>query len=195
MGAPIRLLPYQRRWVEDRAPLKIVVKARQIGYSFSATLQALLRCMERKTTWIFLSKGERQSKLLMEKVQEHIQSCGIVAQAFESTFFEGASQKQLEVRLPNGSVIYGLPSNPDTARGYSGNVTLDEFAFHADAAKIYAALFPTITRGYSLEVISTPNGQQGKFYELAKCAGLVGEKQNLSLLPRGEGQDEGIKNQ
>src|SRR5690242_713878 len=172
VSAPIRLLPYQRRWVEDRASLKMVVKARQIGYSFAATLQALLRCLERKTTWIFLSKGERQSKLLMEKVQEHIQSCGIVAQAFESSFFEGASQKQLEVRLPNGSVIYGLPSNPDTARGYSGNVTLDEFAFHADAAKIYSALFPTITRGYSLEVISTPNGQQGKFYELAKAAGL-----------------------
>ena len=173
VSAPIRLLPYQRRWVEDRASLKMVVKARQIGYSFAATLQALLRCLERKTTWIFLSKGERQSKLLMEKVQEHIQSCGIVAQAFESSFFEGASQKQLEVRLPNGSVIYGLPSNPDTARGYSGNVTLDEFAFHADAAKIYSALFPTITRGYSLEVISTPNGQQGKFYELAKAAGLT----------------------
>ncbi|HEX5411753.1 MAG TPA: terminase family protein [Terriglobia bacterium] len=173
MGAPIRLLAYQRRWVEDRSSLKVVVKARQIGYSFAATLQALLRCLERKTTWIFLSKGERQSKLLMEKVQEHMQSCGIVAQAFESSFFDGASQKQLEVRLPNGSVIYGLPSNPDTARGYSGNVTLDEFAFHADAAKIYSALFPTITRGYSLEVISTPNGQQGKFYELAKAAGLT----------------------
>jgi phage FluMu gp28-like protein len=181
-GAPIRLLPYQRRWVEDRSSLKMVVKARQIGYSFAATLQALLRCLERKTTWIFLSKGERQSKLLMEKVQEHIQSCGIVAQAFESSFFEGASQKQLEVRLPNGSVIYGLPSNPDTARGYSGNVTLDEFAFHADAAKIYSALFPTITRGYALEVISTPNGQQGKFYELAKSAGLVGEPSGLPIL-------------
>ncbi len=173
VSSPIRLLPYQRRWVEDRSALKMVVKARQIGYSFAATLQALLRCLERKTTWIFLSKGERQSKLLMEKVQEHIQSCGIVAQAFESTFFEGASRKQLEVRLPNGSVIYGLPSNPDTARGYSGNVTLDEFAFHADAAKIYSALFPTITRGYALEVISTPNGQQGKFFELAKAAGLT----------------------
>jgi len=169
----VRLLEYQRRWVEDDSPLKIVAKARQIGYSFSATLRAMLRCLDRKTTWIFLSKGERQSRLLMEKVHEHIHSCGIVADVFESTFFEGTSLKQLEVRFPNGSVIYGLPSNPDTARGYSGNVTLDEFAFHADADKIYAALFPTITRGFSLEVISTPNGQQGKFYELAKAAGLV----------------------
>jgi phage FluMu gp28-like protein len=172
-AATVNLLPYQRRWVEDSSPLKIVVKARQIGYSFAATLRAVLSCLERKTTWIFLSKGERQSRLLMEKVQDHIRSCGVVARAVESAFFEGTTIKQLEARFPNGSVIYGLPANPDTARGYSGNVTLDEFAFHSDAEKIYAALFPSITRGYSLEIISTPNGQQGKFYELAKAAGLV----------------------
>jgi phage FluMu gp28-like protein len=171
----LQLLPYQRRWVEDDSPLKIVVKARQIGYSFAASIRALLECLKKKTTWIFLSKGERQSRLLMEKVQEHVQSCGILAQACESSFFEGTLIKQLEVRFANGSVIYGLPANPDTARGYAGNVTLDEFAFHADADKIYAALFPSITRGYCLEVISTPNGQQGKFYELAKAAGLTDE--------------------
>jgi len=163
LGPALQLLPYQRRWVEDDSPLKIVVKARQIGYSFAASIRALLECLKRKTTWVFLSKGERQSRLLMEKVQEHVQSCGILARACESMFFEGTLIKQLEVRFANGSVIYGLPANPDTARGYSGSVTLDEFAFHADADKIYAALFPTITRGYGLEVISTPNGQQGKF--------------------------------
>src|SRR5438046_6588772 len=169
----LELLPYQRRWVEDNSPLKIVVKGRQTGFSFAATIRAVLKCLERRTTWVFLSKGERQSRLLMEKVHEHIQSCGIVARACESSFFEGTMIKQLEVRFPNGSVIYGLPANPDTARGYSGHVTLDEFAFHVDADKIYAALYPTITRGYSLEVISTPNGQQGKFFELAKEAGLT----------------------
>jgi phage FluMu gp28-like protein len=169
----IRLLPYQQRWVADTSPLKIVVKARQIGYSYAAAMRAVLACLKRKTTWIFLSKGERQSRLLMEKVAEHVRSCGAVARALESTYFEGTLIRQLETRFPNGSVIYGLPANPDTARGYTGNVTLDEFAFHADAAKIYAALFPSITRGYGLEVISTPNGTQGKFYELAKAAGLT----------------------
>jgi len=173
LSPALQLLPYQRHWVEDDSPLKVVVKARQIGYSFAASIRALLQCLKRKTTWVFLSKGERQSRLLMEKVQEHVQSCGILARACESTFFEGTLIKQLEVRFSNGSVIYGLPANPDTARGYSGNVTLDEFAFHADADKIYTALFPTITRGYCLEVISTPNGQQGKFYEIAKAAGLA----------------------
>jgi len=107
----------------------------------------------------------------MEKVQEHVQSCGILARACESTFFEGTLIKQLEVRFANGSVIYGLPANPDTARGYSGNVTLDEFAFHSDADKIYTALFPSITRGYCLEIISTPNGQQGSLLSLQRRQG------------------------
>jgi phage FluMu gp28-like protein len=109
----------------------------------------------------------------MDKVGQHVQALNVVAQFSESNFMEGTSVKQLEVRFPNGSVICGLPANPDTARGYSGHITLDEFAFHADADKIYGALYPTITRGYGLEVISTPNGKQGKFYELAKAAGLV----------------------
>jgi phage FluMu gp28-like protein len=189
----LQLLPYQRRWVEDDSPLKIVVKARQIGYSFAASIRALLQCLKKKTTWVFLSKGERQSRLLMEKVQEHVQSCGILARACESTFFEGTLIKQLEVRFANGSVIYGLPANPDTARGYSGNVTLDEFAFHSDADKIYSALFPTITRGYGLEVISTPNGQQGKFYELAKAAGLV-EEQDSRFRIQDSGRAADLKN-
>ena len=181
----VPLLPYQRRWIEDDSPLKIVVKARQIGYSFAATLRVVFECLKRKTTWILLSKGERQSRLMMEKVQEHIQSCGIVAQACECEYFEGASFKQLETRFPNGSVIYVLPANPDTARGYSGNVTLDEFAFHADAEKIYSALYPSITRGYRLEVISTPNGQQGKFFELEKIAGLTEEVRGMRYEERG----------
>ncbi len=172
----VDLLPYQQAWVFDDSPLKIVVKARQIGYSFAATLRATIECLKKKTTWIFLSKGERQSRLLMEKVQEHARSCGVIGGVSLTTFFEEGLDKQLEVRFPNGSVIYGLPANPDTARGYTGNVTLDEFAFHQDAAKVYAALYPTITRGYSLEVISTPNGTQGKFYELWKASQIPDSK-------------------
>jgi phage FluMu gp28-like protein len=171
--ASAQLLPYQLEWVRDNSPLKIIVKGRQTGYSFAATLRAVIECMKRKTTWIFLSKGERQSQLLMEKVQDHVRFTGMIPRYQATSFFEGTMTKQLEVRFPNGSVIYGLPANPDTARGYSGNVSLDEFAFHADAEKIYAALYPIITRGYGLEVISTPNGQQGKFYELAQAAGLA----------------------
>ena len=74
--------------------------------------------------------------------------------------------KALEVTLPCGSRVTALPANPDTARGFSANVLLDEFAFHLDSRKIWTALFPCITRGFKIRVISTPNGKNNKFYEL-----------------------------
>ncbi|STZ02834.1 terminase large subunit domain-containing protein [Moraxella equi] len=59
-----------------------------------------------------------------------------------------------------------MPANPDTARGFSANVFLDEFAFHADSRTIWKALFPVISAGFKLRVVSTPNGKGNKFYEL-----------------------------
>jgi phage FluMu gp28-like protein len=72
----------------------------------------------------------------------------------------------MEIRLPGGGRVLGLPANPDTARGFSGNVVLDEFAFHQDSRKIWTALYPSITRGFRVRVISTPNGKSGMFYDL-----------------------------
>ncbi len=166
------MLAYQRAWIEDRSQLKIAVKGRQTGFSFSLSLEAVLGALEKKSTWILLSKGERQSRLLMDKVQDHVQAINIAAKFHESSFMEGTLMRQLEGRFPNGSVIYALPANPDTARGYTGHGRIDEFAFHLDAEKGFTALFPTITRGFTIGVVSTPNGQFGKFYELAKEAGL-----------------------
>lgn len=175
------LLPYQAAWIEDKSPLKIVVKGRQEGFSFATALEAVLGSLAKKSVWVLLSKGERQSRLLMEKVQDHIRAIGVAADYHESDLMEGTVTKQLEARFPNGSVIYALPANPDTARGYTGHVRLDEFAFHQDAERIYTALYPTITRGFTIGVISTPNGQRGKFFEIAKEAGLTGDSPSTAL--------------
>ena len=75
MGAKMQplipLLPYQQRWVEDKSRFKLVNKARQTGFSFAVSLEVLLDTLERKTLWVLLSKGERQSRELMDKVQMH----------------------------------------------------------------------------------------------------------------------------
>jgi len=170
----IPVLPYQDRWIVDDSQLKIAVWSRQSGKSFAAALRAVLKCMGSRTQYIILSKGERQSRMFMEKVRDF---CLYFKRLKALPAFNEleTDDKTMEVYFPkNGSRIIGLPANPDTARGYSGHIVLDEFAFHGDAYKIYAACFPIITRGYSIEVISTPNGTAGKFYEIAKQAGLVG---------------------
>ncbi|HWP86186.1 MAG TPA: terminase family protein [Terriglobia bacterium] len=170
----IPLYPYQRRWIEDRSRFKLAVKATQIGYSFAAALEAVLDCLERRTLWIVLSRGERQSREFLRKVGQHLAALRIACESQETGFFDGTEIRELSVQFPNGSRILGLPANPDTARGYTGNLILDEFAFHQQDREIWAAAFGRVSRGaLKLRVISTPNGQRGKFYELAKECGLA----------------------
>jgi hypothetical protein len=71
------------------------------------------------------------------------------------------------VVLPNGSRFLALPDVPHSARGYA-NVALiivDEAAFVDD--RIFHAISPmlAVSNG-ALWVLSTPNGQTGRFYEI-----------------------------
>lgn len=164
------LYPYQRRWIEDPARFKIGMFARQTGKTFTATLEIILHCLEqesqaKKARWVILSRGERQAKEAMDEgIQRHLAALKVI---FDRADYDWTpDSKALEVTLPGGSRITALPANPDTARGFSANVLLDEFAFHQDSRKIWQALFPVISAGHLLRVVSTPNGKSNKFYEL-----------------------------
>lgn len=129
--------------------------------------------MEFPQKFIVLSRGERQAKeFIADSVGPHCRAIGAVAQYVEGTIPGTSIQKQ-EVVFDNGSRIIALPANPATARSYEGDVLLDEFAFHQDAAEIYKAIGPSISRGFRVAIISTPNGQQGAYYDLSEAAGLV----------------------
>jgi phage FluMu gp28-like protein len=64
--------------------------------------------------------------------------------------------------------MLALPANPRTARGYPGNAILDEFGHHEDSYAIWAAVARQVALGHKLRVLSTPNGEQGKFFDLAQ---------------------------
>ena len=174
----IKLYPYQRAWLEDPARFAVGMFARQTGKTWTTTLGIVLDCIKaeldgKRTRWVILSRGERQAKEAMEAgIKLHLAAIGVVFEAFEYEFEPGINA--LEVSLPGGSRITALPANPDTARGFSANVMLDEFAFHKDSRKIWQALFPVISAGFKLRVVSTPNGKGNKFYELMTDAGLQG---------------------
>lgn len=148
--------------------------ARQTGKTFTTTLEIVDSCLAaaaegRRERWVILSRGERQAREAMDEgVKRHAQAYQAAIEASEGEWRGSeASYKALEVLLPGGSKITALPANPDTARGFSANVFLDEFAFHADSRRIWSALFPVISRpGLRLRVVSTPNGKGNKFYDL-----------------------------
>lgn len=172
--AAVGLFRYQRDWWMDPARFKIGMFARQTGKTFTTTLELVDDCFETeaaggRTRWVILSRGERQAKeAIDEGVKKHAKAYSMAVQEIEGEF-KGASGERytmLDVVLPGGSKITALPANPDTARGFSANVFLDEFAFHADSRKIWTALFPVISNGFKLRITSTPNGKGNKFYEL-----------------------------
>lgn len=173
MNAAVPLYAYQREWFLDQSRFKIGMFARQTGKTFTTTLEivddAFAADIEgRRARWVILSRGERQAKEAMDEgIKPHVKAYGMALEAQEFDWHgENGSYRALEVTLPNGSKITALPANPDTARGFSANVFLDEFAFHKDSQAIWKALFPVISAGYKLRVTSTPNGKGNKFYEL-----------------------------
>jgi len=163
-----KLLPYQQRAVESDARFTLNVWSRQVGKSHAFSLRRIYRGMRRRRNQIFLSAGERQSRELMIKARQHLEALKIAAEWHEMSLFEGTEFKQLEIRLPAiGIRIIGLPANPNTARGFTGDVLLDEFAMHQKDREIWASVFPTVMRGHGeLDVCSTPKGRQNMFYRL-----------------------------
>jgi phage FluMu gp28-like protein len=186
------LLPYERSWVDDDARFKIGLQARQTGKSFQTSCESVRDCLIHPgSKWVCISAGERQAIEWLEKAKEWAQAFALIISEYaEDRAFAEAILKQAEIRFANGSRIIAIPANPSTARGYSANVVLDEFAYHENSNEIWAAMFPSLTnplagtfmpkvhalaRGekssakgepMKIRIASTFNGKNNKFFEL-----------------------------
>ena len=171
-GAKITLYPYQKVWITDEARFKLMVKGRQTGLSFGTSFRHVRKRIKTRGTTVWISASQRQSKEAIEYVQTHARA---VKQIFDyaQIDFPGTDDKAEMVTFRhNGSRIVGLPANPDTMRGFSGDVVLDEFGFHRDPHKIWKGAMAIASRGFGVEVVSTPNGQQGKYWDVCREVGV-----------------------
>lgn len=101
----------------------------------------------------------------MDKLRQHIGALKLVAK--ETSVIHEAGIKTLEVVIPGVTRITALPANPNTARGFTGDVLLDEFALHAHDREIWAAMLPTILRQHGeLDIASTPKGRTNTFAKM-----------------------------
>lgn len=172
MKSPLDLLlPFQRDWVEDDARFKIWNASRQIGKSFTSACEAVRDCeLHPGTLWVVLSAGERQSLEWMEKAKQWVAAFQLAITYAEERDAPEALMKSAEIRFANKSRIIALPANPDTARGYTANLILDEFAIHRHSTEIWRALYPSITnplkRELKVRVMSTPKGMGNMFHQL-----------------------------
>ena len=169
------LLPWQQEWVADLSRFKIGLWSRQTGKSFSTACEAVVDCARQPSgtndLWVVLSAGERQALEWMEKAKKWSKAVKATVDSYdELRDSANALLSRAEIKFANGARIVAIPANPDTARGYSANLILDEFAIHERPFDIWAAIYPSITNPLAgekrLRIVSTPKGRGNKFADL-----------------------------
>ncbi len=163
------LYPYQTELVKLPHRFQIHKKSRQIGYSMTFAYKAVKRCIFHDRDQLIVSASQRQSSRVMYYAEKFIKA---FMKLPECSGISLDIDAKTEKRFSNGKQIICMPNNPDTIRGFPGDVILDEFALYKDDDKTYEAILPSTTgghgknKGYCLDISSTTLGQNNKFYEI-----------------------------
>ena len=187
----IELLPYQVDFFKDRSRFKAAMWSRGARKTFTVTLEIIDDCFEqeavgKRTTWVILSRGERQALEAITEAKRHAEAYLMMAGAIEQSEFVSTDGKrrftQFEIRFAKGSRIIALPANPDTARGYSANIFLDEFCIHERDEEIWRALLPVLRGRFRVIVASTPKGGRSrKFYQIMHDESGIWSKHTIDV--------------
>lgn len=167
-GPIIPLYAYQARYIRDKTRLKGWVKSRQIGGSFTATLEMVLDALETGEDWNTMSRSQRQAEKLLGKAARHVRAINnyVVSVLRQPPVVREDDIGSSRIRLANGATLEALPCDPDTTTGDTCNWLIDEFGLFPKSDLIFGVLKPSIIHGKKLRVISTPRGRKNKFFEL-----------------------------
>lgn len=159
---PFRPYRFQCKFLMDKSPRRLIVKARQIGFSQVIALEAVHEAIYRRDSTILLvsRNGDLAANLL--------NYCKIALSGLSESDIPGlVKDNESEIVFANGSRLKSLPANRSTGRGFAGrSVYLDEYAYQEYAADIYRSVSPILGHGGRLTVCSTPDGRANHFFQL-----------------------------
>jgi phage FluMu gp28-like protein len=168
------LLPYQNRWNADDSAIKLAEKSRRTGFTFGTAygfLESRLSGRRPYDMW-FSSADESAAEEMGLYVSELGRAINTVSGEVSGlTVLDEDDMRKFQVRVPIGDTgrfarFTAMSSNPRRFRSKGGDVTLDEFAFHADPEAMLKAAVPCIQWGGQLSIISTHNGEHSLFNQL-----------------------------
>ncbi len=150
------LYDYQVEFIQDESRFRIILKARQIGFSYVVGLAVLLGAMAGRPQ-IVVSASERQAQIILAYVRHHAGRLDVLIE----------EDKANELTIM-GTKIVAMSTNFRTAQGWPGDVWLDEFAWVRNQRMLWAAVIPSITAmGGRVTVFSTPFLPGSLFWEIA----------------------------
>lgn len=175
MPPPV-LMPYQQRWIEDQAQLKVWEKSRRIGASWAEAADAvMLAAAEGGSNYFYISATQ-------DMAREFVEACALWARAFdaaagsigEGLYDDGDAAdgnrkyiKTFEIVFPrSGRRIVALSSRPTNLRGKQGTIGIDEAAFHGDLRALLKAALAMLLWGDRVRIWSTHDGVENPFNEL-----------------------------
>jgi phage FluMu gp28-like protein len=158
---------WQKAYIINNYRFLVVNKSRRVGWSFSTALKGLLNAIDpakSNYTKQFVSYSLEDAKEKISIARTFFLS---IPETLRPKKLVSDSKTVLEWEDVGGKTTSRLISWPCKApRGKGGDISLDEFAFHANDTQIYTAALPIISRGGNLEIGSTPFGNKGKFYDI-----------------------------
>lgn len=158
-------LKYQEDWIADDSPIKIWEKSRRIGATYAQSYEDVRDCVRGAipSCW-FSSADESAAREYIEYAEKWARLFDIAARPLGQQVLDSDRNiKTYVIEYSNGVRQHALSSNPKAFRSKGGKVVLDEFAWHDDPAKLWAAARPVITWGYPLRILSTHNGMNSLF--------------------------------
>jgi phage FluMu gp28-like protein len=150
------LYGYQVEFLQSEHRFRLILKARQVGFSYVVGLAVLLGAMAGRPQ-IVVSASERQAQIILGYVRHHAGRLGVLLEVDKSNLI-----------TVMGSDIVAVSTNFRTAQGWPGDVWLDEFAWVRNQRMLWAAVIPSITAiGGRVTVFSTPFLPGSLFWEIA----------------------------
>jgi len=129
------LLPYQRKWITDRAQVKVCEKSRRVGITWCEAADRALAAASKDgiDTW-YIGYNKDMAREFVETAAWWAREFDRVARRIEEIAVEDKARDILayRIRFASGHKIVALSSRPSNLRGKQGCAVIDEAAFHED---------------------------------------------------------------
>lgn len=168
------LLPYQKKWLQDKSQVKVIEKSRRIGLTWAQALDDVIVA----STSGYCGMDVLYISFNQDMTREYIDACAewakklqlVATKVNEEVFRDGNERgiKAFRIDFASGHKIVGLSSRPSNLRGKQGRVIIDEAAFVDDLPELLKAALALLMWGGQVIVISTHNGAENTFNELCQ---------------------------
>ena len=168
------LLPYQKAWLGDKSPVKVVEKSRRIGLTWAQALDDVLKASTSGRDGmdvLYISFNQDMTREYIDTCAEWAKKLQIVAGKVNEDIFRDGDEREIKafrIDFASGHKILALSNRPSNLRGKQGRVIIDEAAFVEDLPELLKAALALLMWGGQVIVISTHNGADNAFNQLVQ---------------------------